>query len=926
MTTKKKTSTKSVKKKISTSSKIPKKTIVKKKAVKQVKSVSKSKPIKKQKSGELSKEDSKLLNESLEIIQKLNSEIDKVRQTKTKLEKEVSTLGDRVKATSKSHEKNIKDSIKKEITPVIDSFNLNSIKDEIYKEINKLLELEFEKVKSQVDSKSNQTKRDLTKKISDIESQLLISIKANNKIKEELKKTPHLEELYAQLESKIKTSITSANKKSHNLFVSTQNDLEELKSQIQEHKKENTLIKTAFTKLQNLVSQSKSDKSVDFSAIESKLSNLQKENTSIKKLIEKYENDLYSRKSDELKEIENKIKSSLNEERLKTKEIMSVSQKELNEIKKDILSKLNSVEKDNAKLNSTIEQYKAEIIAKEKEGVTKIEAKVNEELIAAKETLKGLQTAKRGQAEFLVDKINEIVDNVNSFEEEIKQLDKKSIAEIDRHSKEKAKEVKEELKKALREELKILREDNEKDLRKVVSKLESKEQVADKSLLKFKDNILSSIEKQVKDVESGFEKIKEEVAKEILKANEFKTKAINEIKDDKQKLSIDIENKLVTSKNQYEESFNNHLKKFDEELKTKESQYLAKLLAVEDEKNHMISELSDFKVEIAKLTKDYVSKLDSEFEKIKAEESSFKDQKNNFLGEITDLTNARKLELEDYTQNLKSTISQVLEDEKTQFERHEETFREVFNEKIQNLTDFNKRRLEQIEKKFVDKNLKYVQSRIDEGMKEITILEDSIKAKANETLLRVESLEKKENTLAQDLQSELDVMREKIEERLTSEQKSLNKRFLELDSDFTNFKGIVIDEVEDLIKEVNTVVDSKIQLIDTGVAKMNFAGNEIAKRINQYDSTQKVLENHVRDLRDEISDIRVKVDVGLPQLDSMNSLVQMMGEYEQGLINLIKSLKNRGVADDAIKTALLKKGHPMFYVSIVLNNFDQIKN
>lgn len=888
----------------------------KKTSVKKI--TTKAKVVKTPKSQELSEQDAHLLNSSLDIIKKLNSEIDKVRQTKTKLEKKVSTLDKRVKNNTQNTPKE---------TPTIqEPFNINKIKDDIYKEINSLFEIEFEKVKSEIESKSRSSKRDLTKKISDIESQLMSSIKANEKVKAEASKTPHLEELYEKLENKIKATLSNANKKSNSLFISTEKELDELKDDVQKYKKENTLIKGAFTKLQNIVSEAKLDKGTDFSAIESKLTNLQKQNTSLKKLIEKYEDDLYTRKQDELKEIENKIQSSLSQERAKTKEVMVSSQTELNNIKKELLTKLTLLEKDNSQLKNIVDKYKQDILAKEKEGTNKIESKVNEELSQAKQTLSQIQNAKRGQAEFLVDKINEIVENVNSFEEEIKSLDKKSLKEIDKHSKEKAQTVKEDLIKLLKEELKILREDNEKDLRKVILKLESKEQTSDKSLLKFKDSIISSIQKQVKEVETGFQNVKEDIAKEIIKTNEYKIKAITEIKEDKRRLSEEIENKLITSKDQYEESFNSHLKKFDEELKVKESQFLTKLLAVEDEKNNMVSELSNFKIEIASLTKNYVANLDSEFQKIKSEESNFEQNKELMIGQIEESTKARKLELEDYSNQLKTQVSSVLEDEKQKFETHEETFREVFNEKIQNLSDFNKRRLEQIEKKFVDKNLKYVQTRIDEGMREITTLEESIKAKASETLTRVNLLEEKEDTLAQDLQSELDNMNGKIEERLTDEAKSLNKRFLELEGDFSNFKSIVIDEVEDLIKEVNNVVEAKLGTIDQGLVKINFAGNEITKRISQYDGTYKLMEDEVKGLRDEVSDLRVKVDVGIPQLESMNSLVQMMGEYESGLVNLIRSLKNRGIDDGAIKNALLKKGHPMFYVNMVLDHFDQIQN
>jgi hypothetical protein len=49
-----------------------------------------------------------------------------------------------------------------------------------------------------------------------------------------------------------------------------------------------------------------------------------------------------------------------------------------------------------------------------------------------------------------------------------------------------------------------------------------------------------------------------------------------------------------------------------------------------------------------------------------------------------------------------------------------------------------------------------------------------------------------------------------------------------------------------------------------------------------------------------------------------------MSEYEKQLIGLIKSLKLKGVSNDNIRAALINKGHPTFYVTMIINNFDKI--
>ncbi len=863
-----------------------------KKKTPQKKVVSKAKPVKKKSNNSLSKKDTQLLNDSLDIIQKLNSEIDSVQKAKSKLEKDVSNLNTKINSKPKQE-------VKKETTKVSNN-------------LTELLEIEIEKVRSEIKSKSNSTKRELNNKFQEIETKVLDAIRTNDKIQKELSNSPNSDELMKEIEKKLNSQINSSANKTKNLITITEKEIENLKLQI--------------SKLQKSVTDAKADKSVDFSAIESKLNNLQKQNTSLKKLVEKYEDNLYERKQSEIKELDEKIKQSMSKEREKNKELLSNSHKELLETKKELERKLSIIEKENQKFKDTIESYKKEIISIEKVDVKSIEDKVNSNVKEASQTLSEIQNAKRGQTEFLVNKVNEIIDNVNSFEEELKTLDVKSLKEIKKQTEAHFKDLKKEFLESINKEVSGLREIQAKDLDKIFQKIKEKETNTDNSLIKFRDETLNSIKNQSKEFDKGLINVKEDIAKELLKVNDFKTQALTELKEEKRNLREDIENKLVKSNSQYEATFNENIKRFEEELKLKESNFLNKLLVVDDEKNHMIKELSDFKADIAKLTKDYISKLDEEFQKIKIEETNFTKQKEDFTNELSQVTQVRKLELEDFAVEMKSSISKVLEDEKQTFNRHEETFREVFNERIQNLTEFSKKRLEQIEKKFVDKNLKYVQNRIDEGMSELKILESSIYAKADETLKRVETLEEKEESFIANIDAELEKMHEKLEQRITSEEKSLNKRFLDVENDFGNFKSIVIDEVEDLIREVNSVVSQKLELVDRSITKMNFESSNLNKKTQEYTELHNLISEDIKEVRDEVSDIRVKVDVGAPQLESMNSLIQMMSEYESGLVTLIKSLKDRGIKTEDIKSALMNKGHPLFYVEMVMDHIHKIKN
>ena len=44
-----------------------------------------------------------------------------------------------------------------------------------------------------------------------------------------------------------------------------------------------------------------------------------------------------------------------------------------------------------------------------------------------------------------------------------------------------------------------------------------------------------------------------------------------------------------------------------------------------------------------------------------------------------------------------------------------------------------------------------------------------------------------------------------------------------------------------------------------------------------------------------------------------------MSDYEQNIVHLIKSLKTRGISNDDILHTLLQKGHPSFYVKMIIN-------
>jgi len=206
-------------------------------------------------------------------------------------------------------------------------------------------------------------------------------------------------------------------------------------------------------------------------------------------------------------------------------------------------------------------------------------------------------------------------------------------------------------------------------------------------------------------------------------------------------------------------------------------------------------------------------------------------------------------------------------------------------------------------------------------------------------------------TLFPDVQNTL---KEKVEERWIGLEKQLNKRFLKLDSNFSSFKGIVIDETEDLIKELNDVLKNKIdevnnvvknkieevnsaitkkvsefnknanqnnKLIEQNLTKMNFSNNESSNVVKEFKELYHNISTEITENRNEINDIRVKMDIFTTHEDSVNEHIYHMRVYEEQLIALIQSLKEKGIQNDAIKTALMKKGHPRYYINMIIDNF-----
>lgn len=887
--------------------------------------ITKGKAPKVSKKNDLTDNEANLLEESFELIKTLNTQVGNVKDAKEKLQEDITKLNSRLskhEETSKTIFNNkfiltIKEEIIKEFTPLLNRLDFKNVKVDVFKEIEKIIDIEIQKLKTEFDSKTRKNNSDFTKKISELEIRVVDALKSNENIKKELRKFEKKEvaNILNEFELKIHKSIETTSEKSLAIFNATSKDLDSFRNELNTQKKISSELSKNIESFKIQINSLVSKDGLDLTSIESKIIKLEKEISSYKSLVEKYENELYNRKKNETLDVENKVKgtlklteNALNQIKNEKKAEQDFLISKVNTLIENINSydsKLQKIEKQSSEtiekqVTKKVEIFKENILKQIDKSYTELNNKNETKLAVAITSFDAEKSTLEKDLEMFKVEVSSLIKNyITQLDSELKILKSLSVT-YKLENEEAAKKTKETLKK-FQEDIKKINEENK---------------IVKKSL---------EIELQM-DITDHLNASREEISKQIISLNEFLTKISLENKEDKRNLSEDIESKFLTSKEQFETDFKSHIDSFDTELKTKEKEFLTKLTVIEDEKNEMIKELEAFKIEITSLTKNYVTKLDEELKYIKKAEISFDDKKEKFINDLDLMAKAKELELENHSEILKKNIEDTLIKQKEDFETNENTFRELFNEKITNINENLKKRLDTLDKKFLDKNIKVLDDIIKNNKSELTLLSDELKSKSIELDKRLEAIEKKESDFYTQLDSEISAFNEKSEVRLSSLEKQFNKRFLDYDSNFSNFKGTIIDEVEDLIKEVNSLMQNKLENIDKTVAKLNFVSSEASNKINDFKQIQEVIESEVRDVRDDINDLRVKFEITLPQNQTLTDHIKHMSEYETQLLALIKSLKNKGISNSSIKAALVNKGHPRFYVTMILENYNEIVN
>jgi hypothetical protein len=454
----------------------------------------------------------------------------------------------------------------------------------------------------------------------------------------------------------------------------------------------------------------------------------------------------------------------------------------------------------------------------------------------------------------------------------------------------------------------------------IVDAFENLSLLSEKELRVQKDELSNESKALIEDVKK---EVKENFASEILKLQEFTTHSSTSLKEYKRDLSEGIESKFLVSQESFERDFKEYMSSFEGELKQKESNFATKLIAIEDEKNNMLVELHEFKHEIANLTKEYSGSLDKELDKLKAEDTAFEDKKKEFLAHVDDVLHVRRVQLEEDFELYKGKLSGFTQDIRHYFTEQDNSFRTSFGEKTSQLHDYLEKSIQRLDKKFVERNISNIKLGLQDDFTKLHLIGEQLESKQSEIIKKQEFGEQKELDFFENLHSEHTILQEKTETRVMGLEKQFNKRFLDFDSQFSNFKSIVVDEVEDLMKEVHTLVKTKFDSLDNYETKLKVLVSEGERKMHELHDVQGIVDREVRDIRDEISDIRVKMDVMDPEFDvnSLSSLVSTMSEYEKHLGGLVETLRGKGVSDKQILDVLASKGHPRVYAKMILDDF-----
>lgn len=903
---------------------------------------------------DISPEEQEIIEKSFDVVKKLNKQVGNVEASKKRLEKQVEHLSKRVENQEDvplHHNRillKIKEEIIKEFTPLLNKIDIKGLKVDVFKEIEELIEVELDKIRSEFQGVEKKTKRTFTQALSDLEVRLIDSLKEQANLKQQLSRfeSTHAPEILEDLEEKIENAIEGAKKTLRQDHIKQKKELEQVQLVVAGHEEEIKSALKDFKRNKTLLEKSLKETQKDSGQLESKVLAVEKELSSLQSLVEKYEEDLYSKEKQEELDIQKVVKDRLSKTEKLLKEFSKVKEaheaflaKKVNAIIDDVKSfedRLKEIEK---KEGEKIKDYAQQITQR---AVTKQEKEFDKFL-------------KDSQKKFSKE-ISNLTKNSTNLEKSFKEFKTESSGLLKNYISHVDKELSSIRKLAQSEQVareKFSKEEQE-TLKNIVKQTDDKFQAMSKELKAFEDFIkkkesdfeqeqkqfLQGAKKEFEDfkkelsvenaevLDSEMKKTKEDLSKEILKIQDFITRSSTDMKEATRDIKEDLENKFYQIKLTYDETIDKHISQIENEFAQKETSFVQKISTLEQEKDYVFGQVDNFKTEVAALTKEFSTTIDDELKTLKKEHIDFEKHKQEFIDKIDNLTHTRKVQLHEDYDTYKEQLELMLSSYKKTLLSQEDTFRQVFSEKINSLWEYMNQKLNTIEKKFVEKNVGEVKKLFATQKQELQDYEKTLDQKSKDLDNKLETSEKRELDFFEDLHLEQTELQEKVEERLISLEQQINKRFLDLDEDFSHVKGVVLDEVEGLMRDITKGFDNKIASMNTYETKLKFALTEAMKKLQELSNVNEFVESQVRDVRDEVNDLRVKVDVLDPHstFGSIHSLVATMADYESHLQGLMSSLKAKGVSDEHVLDLLVSKGHPRVYASILLKEQKKTMN
>ena len=822
------------------------------------------------------------LNKAVDDINRENKKLQGSLEEKTK---NIKQLKDKINNLTEQNKKQ-KDDLNKEMKL---SQNLKNDIEELNKEIERLNKIlgvntaELEDLKKELDDKNREVKNIIKNKKEDEEhiAKLEDEKRDNDDIKEENEKQINdLNDQLNELKEKIENNINKINDKDEeiNQLKSKINELNnKLKDENSNSKSKDKLIKELSLKYSNL-NESLNDKDKDISKLEKLLKDAKKEGEKFKEIGTKLTDQGKSRDKliEDLKAENTKLSEKLTEEgddiQEKDKIIDNLHKEyddKINQLNDQLLEEQEKVKK--LQILKVDDETQCDeftkVVDQKDEEIKEMSKLMNEIKENADEKLNDYNTKFKKEKDELEEdykqQINELMDEIETFkdkletkEEEITELRKKTDKVINDLEDENNKAISD-LKKII-DDLKKEHDKNIEDLNKKHDKtIEEVKKKSDKNSEDAKKKNDKIIEEQKKKNDKVLDDLKKRNDKTIENLN----KTIDDLKKDSNNAVKNLNNELKDSKKELDKAIN------DLKTKNKNIENLNKEhdKAIEDlrKKNDRI--IADLNKEIENLKKENV-KVRGNLDKVIEDLKNKNDYANNLNNEIDNL----KKENEKAIDDLENTLNNLKNDINGLKKENDDLKNEGsnLNNELLKIHEENK----DLNKRLLDND-----DALNEKNNEIQDLAKKLENQAN-----------KDNKLIEDLKAE----NTKLSEKLTEEGDDIQEKDKIIDNLHKEYDDKINQLNDQLLEEKEKAKALKIAKIDTS-SQCNLLLDELSGKDYEIKRLKDIIKSLTAKLEEKEDEIR--------QLTLQNEKLGIKLDMEKRKASLIDYEKGerRGSSDSS---------------------------